>query len=169
MIWFSLVLWHINYCRLFNAKSSSYICIQYIWFGLVWFYGISTFVGFIYPAEWEPAPDRVLRPLVTHGWAAQPECERSAAMVRRTWGQYVAICPRLQLTSHTEPTSTLSRIKGERYIFIKKCVRSFIEVRHYCWLCFRLYYVYVYVHMQVYVLWVYNILIYHFTKLCQTN
>ena len=31
--------------------------------------------------------------------------------------------------SHTTETSTLSRIKCERYIFIKKCVRSFIEVR----------------------------------------
>ena len=31
------------------------------------------------------------------------------------------------------------RIKCERYIFIKKCVHSFIKVRHYCWLCFRLY------------------------------
>ena len=46
-------------------------------------------------------------PSVTHGWAAQPECERSAAMVRRTLGQYVADCPRLQLTSHTQPTTTL--------------------------------------------------------------
>ena len=80
------------------------------------------------PAEWEPAPDRGLGPSVTHGWAAQPECERSAAMVRRTRGQYVAVCPRLQLTSHTQPTSTFLRIKYERYIFIKKCVRSFIEV-----------------------------------------
>ena len=71
---------------------------------------------------------------VTHGWAVQPECERSTAMVRRTSGQYVAVCPCLQLTSHTQPTSTLSRIKYERYIFIKKCVRSFIGVRHYVWL-----------------------------------
>ena len=31
------------------------------------------------------------------------------------------------------------RIKCERYIFKKKCVRSFIEVCHYCWLCFRIY------------------------------
>ena len=30
--------------------------------------------------------------------------------------------------SHTTETSTLSRIKCERYMFIKKCVRSFIEV-----------------------------------------
>ena len=40
MIWFGLVLWHINHC----SKSSIYIYIKYIWFGLVWFYGISTIV-----------------------------------------------------------------------------------------------------------------------------
>ena len=57
------------------------------------------------PAEWEPAPDWGLGPSVTHGWAVQPEYVRSAAMVRRTWGQYVAVCPRLQLTSHTQETS----------------------------------------------------------------
>ena len=34
-----------------------------------------------------------LWPSLTHGWAAHPECERSAAMVRRTWGQYVSVCP----------------------------------------------------------------------------
>ena len=41
------VLWHINHCRLFNAKSSSYIYIKYIWFGWVGFYGISTIVGYL--------------------------------------------------------------------------------------------------------------------------
>ena len=77
MIWFGWVLWHINHCRLFrcqilfihcisniydlvwlgftgsiksivgfNAKSSLYIYIKYIWFGLVGFYGISTIVGY---------------------------------------------------------------------------------------------------------------------------
>ena len=35
MIWFGLVLWHINHCRLFNAKSFLNIYIKYIWFGLV--------------------------------------------------------------------------------------------------------------------------------------
>ena len=103
-------------------------------------------VGDRVPAEWEPVPDRGLGPSVTHGWAAQPECERSAATVRRTWGQYVAVCLRLQLTSHTQPTSTLSRIKCcERYILIKKCVRSFIEVHHYVWVCFRNIVVYSYI------------------------
>ena len=43
MIWFGCVLWHINLCRLFNAKSSLYI---YVSFSLVVFYGISTFVGY---------------------------------------------------------------------------------------------------------------------------
>ena len=49
MIWFGWVLWHINHCRLFNAKSSLYIYIKYIWFGLVGFYGISTIVGYLMP------------------------------------------------------------------------------------------------------------------------
>ena len=38
-----------NHCRLFNAKSSLYIYIKYIWFGLVGFYGISTIVGYLMP------------------------------------------------------------------------------------------------------------------------
>ena len=49
----------------------------------------------------------------------------------------ILVCLSTHLSHTTE--STLSRIKCERYIFIKKCVRSFIEVRHYLWLYFRLY------------------------------
>ena len=49
MIWFGWVLWHIKYCRLFNAISSLYIYIKYIWFGLVVFFGISTIVGYLMP------------------------------------------------------------------------------------------------------------------------
>ena len=48
MIWFDLVLWHIDHCRLFNAKSSLYKYIKYI-FGLIWFYSISTIVGYLMP------------------------------------------------------------------------------------------------------------------------
>ena len=44
-----LVLWHINHCWLFNAKSSLCIYIKYIWFGWVGFYGISTIVGYLMP------------------------------------------------------------------------------------------------------------------------
>ena len=46
---FGWVLWHINHCRLFNAKSSLYIYIKYIGFNLVGFYGISTSVGYLMP------------------------------------------------------------------------------------------------------------------------
>ena len=49
MIWFGCVLWHIDHCRLFNAKYSLYIYIKYVWFGLVGFYGISTIVGYSMP------------------------------------------------------------------------------------------------------------------------
>ena len=47
MIWFGLVLWHINHSGLFDAKSSLYTYIKYIGFGLVGFYGISTLVGYL--------------------------------------------------------------------------------------------------------------------------
>ena len=66
-----------------------------------------------------------LRPSVTHGWAAEPGHERSAAMVRRTWGQYVAVSPRLQLTSHTQLTSTLSNKVWEVYFYKDVC--SFVH------------------------------------------
>ena len=49
MIWFAWVLWHINHCALFNAKSSSPIYIEYIGFGWVGFYGTSTIVGYFAP------------------------------------------------------------------------------------------------------------------------
>ena len=44
MIWFGLVIWHINHCWLFNTKSSLYIYVKYIGFGRVGFNGISTIV-----------------------------------------------------------------------------------------------------------------------------
>ena len=50
-----------------------------------------------------------------------------AAMVRKTLGQYSSLSPSPTHLSHTR-NITLSRKKCERYIFIKKCVRSFIEV-----------------------------------------
>ena len=49
LIWLGWVLRHIKHCRLSNAKSSLYIYIRYIWFGLVWFYGISTIVVYLMP------------------------------------------------------------------------------------------------------------------------
>ena len=44
MIWIDWVLWHMNHCRLFNAKSSLYIYIKYIGFGWFGFYVSGTFV-----------------------------------------------------------------------------------------------------------------------------
>ena len=46
-VWLSVI--GINHRSLFNAKSSLYIYIKYIWFGLVGFYGISTIVGYLMP------------------------------------------------------------------------------------------------------------------------
>ena len=42
MIFIGWVWWHINHCGLFNAKSSLYLYIKYIWVLLVGFDGIST-------------------------------------------------------------------------------------------------------------------------------
>ena len=64
---------------------------------------------------------------------------------REELGVKITVCPRLQLISHTQPSSTQSRIKCKRYIFIKKCVRSFIKVRILCLIMFLLIFVYVYV------------------------
>ena len=47
---------------------------------------------------------------------------------RRTWDQYSSLSPSSTHLSHTW-NITLLRIKCERYIFIKKCVHSFIEGR----------------------------------------
>ena len=62
------------------------------------------------------------------------EWERSAAEDRGTWGQYVAACFVSISPLIHNPFATLSQIKCERYIFLKN-----VFVRHYCWLCFRMY------------------------------
>ena len=36
-------------CNKFNTRLQSYVCSGMIWFGLVWFYGISTIVGYLMP------------------------------------------------------------------------------------------------------------------------
>ena len=49
-ICFGLVLWHVNHCRLFNAKSCfTYILYIYIRFVLDWFYGMSTIADYLMP------------------------------------------------------------------------------------------------------------------------
>ena len=58
---------------------------------------------------------------------------------KKTWEEEflsLSIC-----LSHTAESSTVSRIKCEWYILIKKCVRSFIEVRKFCIIMFPLIFV----------------------------
>ena len=55
------------------------------------------------------------------------EWERGAAIVRGTWGQYVAVCSVSNAPLTHNPFRTFSqpfRIKCVRYIFLKKCIRS---------------------------------------------
>ena len=73
---------------------------------------------------------------------------RSAAMVRKTWGQYVAVCHRLQLTSHTQETSTLSRIKCERYIFYKEACSFVYWSSSLLLIMFRIY-LYMYMYIRI--------------------
>ena len=55
---------------------------------------------------------------------------------RSPLSEYICLSAHL---SQTTETSTLSRIKCERYIFKKKCVHSFIEVRKLCLIRFSAY------------------------------
>ena len=49
-------------------------------------------------------------------------------MVQEELGVNIAVCPRLQLISHTQQPSPFRELSVRAYIFIKKCIRSFIEV-----------------------------------------
>ena len=63
----------------------------------------------------------------TPGWAAQQNEKRSVAIVRGTGGQYIEVCSVSNSPLTHNPFTTFSqpfRIKCERYIFLKKCVRS---------------------------------------------
>ena len=73
--------------------------------------------------QWEPAPGRRLGP-------SGPPVEQPSRMrnkycySQRNLGSICCSLFRHQLTSHTQPFATLSRMKCERYIFLKKYVRS---------------------------------------------
>ena len=91
--------------------------------------------------NWEPVADRGL-------WAlSDPWLSNPAKMRKKYCWVNIAVCPCLQLISHTQPTSTLSRIKCERYIFIKKClfVRSLKFVIMFDYVPHIFVYVYIYV------------------------
>ena len=76
------------------------------------------------------------RPSVTHGWATPVKMTKKCCYGReKNSGRYSSLSPSPTSLSHTT-NITFSRIKCERYIFIKKCVRSFIEVRILCLIIF---------------------------------
>ena len=45
LVWFGFIAF--EPVRLFNADPSLYICINYICYNLVYFYGISTIIGYL--------------------------------------------------------------------------------------------------------------------------
>ena len=94
-------------------------------------------------------------------WAlSDPRLSSSARMRKKCcYGQknFGSICSSLSPSpthlshiTNTNPFATLSRIKCERYIFIKTCVHSFIEVRILLLTMF----------LPIVVLWIYNKFIY---------
>ena len=102
-------------------------------------------------SNWEAVADRGLWTLSDLRLSNPAKMRKKCCYGQKNLGQYVAVCPRLILTSHTQPTSILSRIKCERYIFIKKRVRSFIEVviivdyvSAYIFICMWLYHIFIF-------------------------
>ena len=89
---------------------------------------------------------------VTHGWATPAKMRKKCCYGhKKNLGQNNSLSPSPSHLSHTR-NITLSGIKCERYIFIKKCVRSVIEIRILCLIMFRIYlYMYTYSCM-----WLYN-------------
>ena len=68
-----------------------------------------------------------LWPSVTHGWATPAKTRKKCCYGQKNFGSICSsLSPSPTHLSHTT-NITLSRIKCERYIFIKKCVHSFIE------------------------------------------
>ena len=74
----------------------------------------------------------------------QAKMRKNCCYCQKNLGQYSSLSLSRSQLSHATNIS-LSRIKCERYIFIKKCVRSFIEVRILCLIMFLLIFIVVYV------------------------
>ena len=62
----------------------------------------------------------------THGVATPAKIRKNCCYGQKNLGQYSSLSLSPAYLSHTT-NMTLSRIKCERYIFIKKCVRSLLE------------------------------------------
>ena len=61
--------------------------------------------------NWEPAAHKGLWAL-SDPWLSNPaKVRKKCCYGQKNMGQNIAVCPNLQLTSHTQPTSSLLRIK----------------------------------------------------------
>ena len=83
--------------------------------------------------QWEPVPDRGIGPSGPR-LSSPAEWGRSTAIVRGTWGQYVAVCSASN-SPLTYNQYQLFREKSVKSLFFSRTV----FVRHYCWLYFRMY------------------------------
>ena len=91
-----------------------------------------------------------LEPSVTHGWPTPAKMRKECCYGQKNLVQYSSLCPSPTHLSHIIKI-TLSRIKCERYIFMKKCVRSSLK-SSLLWLCFRIYlYICICIFVYVYV------------------
>ena len=87
--------------------------------------------------QWEPAWDRGLEPSGLR-LNSPAEWGRSAAIVRGTWVQYVAVCS----VSDSPLTHNLYQLFRNPFknkvweVYLSKEVCSFV---HYCWLCYCMY------------------------------
>ena len=99
----------------------------------------NTWVGDKMP-NWEPAADRGL-------WAlSDPRLSNPAKIRKKYCWVNIAVCPRLQLISHTQQKHHPFENKVWEIYFYKE-VYSFVHWSHYCWL-FPL--IFVIVYMQLY-------------------
>ena len=102
--------------------------------------------------ECEPSPDRRLGP-------SGPTVEQPSQNAKEVllWSEELWVNMWQSIPVSNSPLTHNQhqpfRIKCERYLFIKKRIRSFIEPLHYVWLCFRLY------------LYMYCVVVYQYTTL----
>ena len=92
--------------------------------------------------EWEPGPDRGLGssgPTVEQPSRMRKKCCCGQRNLGSICGSLSPSPTHLSHITNINPFATLSRIKCEVYIFIKKRVRSFLWISSVCWRCFRVY------------------------------
>ena len=65
-----------------------------------------------------------LRPSATPGWAIQAKMRKCCYGQEKNFGQYSSLSLLPLISHHTQQNITLSRIKFESCIFVKKCIRS---------------------------------------------